>query len=363
MEFNFINLDVGTVVILFLIGFIGGMVSGFIGSGGAFVLTPAMMSLGVPAVVAVASNMAHKFPKALVGAIKRAKFGQVDLKLGLIMGLFAEIGVFIGKEIMIGIRDQYGNLGTDLYVSVVFIIILALFGSMVLKDAFKEKKSHLESDSNNDDIETKKETKLVRWVHSLKIPGTMVYLPSTGKRVSFLVIIPLGFATGLLAASIAVGGFIGVPAMMYVLGVPAIIATATELVVAFVMGLGGTVFYAWEGAVDIRLSMVILFGSLFGLQIGAIGTTYVKEYTVKLIMATIMLVVLFSRLVKTPVYLSQLDIISPLNPIVIKVLDIASYAILMLALLVGAVSIIIALIKGMIESRQPISAASETSKD
>ena len=76
MESYFINLDVGTVVVLFLIGFIGGMVSGFIGSGGAFVLTPAMMSLGVPAVVAVASNMAHKFPKALVGAIKRAKFGH-----------------------------------------------------------------------------------------------------------------------------------------------------------------------------------------------------------------------------------------------------------------------------------------------
>ncbi len=89
---------------------------GFIGSGGAFVLTPAMMSLGVPAIVAVASNMAHKFPKALVGAVKRARFGQVDVKLGLIMGAFAEIGVYVGKNFMTDIRTSFGDTGTDLYV-------------------------------------------------------------------------------------------------------------------------------------------------------------------------------------------------------------------------------------------------------
>jgi len=83
---NFIDLDAANVTFLFIVGFIGGLVSGFIGSGGAFVLTPAMMSIGVPGIVAVATNMCHKFPKALVGAIKRAKYGQVDVKLGLAAG-------------------------------------------------------------------------------------------------------------------------------------------------------------------------------------------------------------------------------------------------------------------------------------
>ena len=64
-------------------------------------------------------------------------------------------------------------------------------------------------------------------------------------------------------------------------------ASATELVVAFVMGAGGSLYYAMDGFVDIRLSMIILAGSLFGIQIGAIGTTYVKDYLVKLVMATI----------------------------------------------------------------------------
>ena len=76
IELNFLNIG-----FLLLVGFIGGLVSGFIGSGGAFVLTPGMMSLGVDGLVAIASNMCHKFPKALVGAYKRYKYGQVDLKL------------------------------------------------------------------------------------------------------------------------------------------------------------------------------------------------------------------------------------------------------------------------------------------
>ena len=93
---NFIPLNALDVTYLLVVGFIGGLVSGFIGSGGAFVLTPAMMSMGVPGIIAVASNICHKFPKALVGSIKRARYGQVDVKLGLVIGVSAEVGVLYG---------------------------------------------------------------------------------------------------------------------------------------------------------------------------------------------------------------------------------------------------------------------------
>ena len=96
---QFIQLDFLSIAFVFIVGFIGGLVSGFIGSGGAFVLTPGMMSLGVPGTVAVASNMCHKFPKALVGAIKRFKYGQVDIKLGLVMAASACVGVQAGIKI------------------------------------------------------------------------------------------------------------------------------------------------------------------------------------------------------------------------------------------------------------------------
>jgi len=349
---SFIELNTTTVVLLFVIGFIGGMVSGFIGSGGAFVLTPAMMSLGAPAIVAVASNMAHKFPKALVGAIKRAKYGQVDLKLGIVMGLFAEAGVFAGKEIMTGIRERFGDTGTDLYVSLIFVIVLGIVGTIVLRDGLRSRHGEHKT--------TAAIPRLASWARSIRIPGTMMRFRSLeGAPVSLLFVAPLGIATGMLAATIAVGGFIGVPAMMYILGVPAMMATATELVVAFVMGMGGSLFYAWEGFVDVRLALIILAGSLFGVQLGAIGTTYVREHTIKFVMGMIMLIVLLSRLFKLPVYLSELGWMPALGATTQQVLTTLSYTTLALALIAGAAAILSALFKGMAEHRRRTAPAAQ----
>src|SRR5512134_1657804 len=337
---NFINLDAITILYLFGVGFVGGLVSGFIGSGGAFVLTPGMMSLGVPGLVAVASNICHKFPKALVGAMKRAKYGQVDVKLGIIMGVSAEAGILYGAHIQESIKRSFGDAGSNLYVSAAFVVVLAIVGGYVLWDAvriYRRGEQHAEE----------KVAALARWVQSLNIPGTMVYFPSIKARVSFLVTIPMGFATGMLAATIAVGGFVGVPSMMYVLGVPSLMASATELVIAFIMGVGGTIKYAWSGFVDIRLAMIILAGSLFGIQLGAIGTTYVKPYMVKVVMGTIMIIVLVSRAIVIPVYLSELQLIGTLDPASAKVLKTVSFYVMVLALVTGAFIVLRALIGGM----------------
>ncbi|MEM9221094.1 MAG: sulfite exporter TauE/SafE family protein [Pseudomonadota bacterium] len=341
---HFVDLDIWLVSVLFVVGFIGGMVSGFIGSGGAFVMTPAMMSLGVPGIVAVASNMCHKFPKALVGAYRRAKFGQVDLRLGLFMGASAEAGVLFGAQLQENIRASFGDAGSNLYVSFAFVLILAIVGTWVLIDTARTFRS-----ANRDQEE--KPNKLALWIRTVHIPYTMVYFPSIRAKVSFLVTIPLGFATGMLAATIAVGGFIGVPAMIYILGVPSVMATATELVIAFVMGLGGTIKYSLAGFVDIRLAMIILAGSLFGLQIGAIGTTYVKPYVIKAVMGGIMMVVLISRLVIMPVYLADLDVFV-LGGGMRRFLEVASFGLMALALFGGAAAILGALLRGMAHARR-----------
>ncbi|RJQ47138.1 MAG: sulfite exporter TauE/SafE family protein [Nitrospiraceae bacterium] len=336
---NFINLDTANIVYLFLVGFVGGLVSGFIGSGGAFVLTPGMMSLGVPGLVAVASNMCHKFPKALVGAIKRAKYGQVDVKLGIVLGISAEAGVLYGAQIQENIKKAFGEAGSNLYVSVAFVVILAVVGTFVLIDALKTYKS------GNTNAE-EKVTKLARWVQSVNIPGTMVYFKSINARVSVLFTIPLGFATGMLAATIAVGGFIGVPSMIYVLGAPSLMASATELVIAFVMGLGGSFKYALSGLVDIRLAMIILAGSLFGIQLGAIGTTYVKPFMIKVVMGVIMVTVLFSRALMVPVYMSQLGMITEIAADTAKMLKSVSFGIMIFALALGAFIVLKAMWQG-----------------
>jgi hypothetical protein len=331
---QFIDLNASSIIFLFIVGFIGGLVSGFIGSGGAFVLTPGMMSLGVPGTVAVASNMCHKFPKALVGAIKRYKYGQVDIKLGLIMGIFAEAGVQIGIMVQRHILEKFGQAGSNLYVSFIFVMVLVIVGSFVMRDAMLMKKSTATTPAGSP---------LARRLQQIEL-WPMITCKTANLRISMWFLVPVALATGMLAATIAVGGFIGVPGLMYIIGATSIVASATELVIAFVMGLGGTLIWAYYGTVDIRLVMIILAGSLFGVQLGAIGTTYVKDYMIKYVMALIMLIVAVSRFFAIPKYLNELHVTS-LSEGSVSLMTQLSFGVMCFALLTGATIILVNLFK------------------
>ncbi|MHC1744756.1 MAG: sulfite exporter TauE/SafE family protein [Syntrophobacteraceae bacterium] len=325
---QFIQLDFLSIFFLFIVGFIGGLVSGFIGSGGAFVLTPGMMSLGVPGTVAVASNMCHKFPKALVGAIKRFKYGQVDIKLGLVMAASAGVGVQVGITIQRMILEKWGQAGSNLYVSLSFVAVLVIVGGYVFRDALKSSKSE----------GPEPVASLAKKLQSIHLPP-MITFKTANLRISLWFTVPVGFATGVLAATIAVGGFIGVPGMIYVLGASGLVSSATELVIAFVMGFAGSVNWAMHGMVDIRLVLLILAGSLLGVQLGAIGTTYVKEHMIKIVMGMIMLIVAVSRALAVPEYLNQLGIIS-ISDFTVSILSRMSFVIMCLALLAGSAIIL-----------------------
>lgn len=336
---HFIDLSTSGILFLFILGFVGGLVSGFIGSGGAFVLTPGMMSMGVPGPIAVASNMCHKFPKALVGAIKRFRYGQVDIKLGVILGISAEIGVQVGIWVQQWILQSWGQAGSDLYVSISFVVVLLVVGTIVYRDAVNLKASGAEEQTSS----------LAKWIQSIEL-WPMINFKRSGIRVSFWFTVPMGFATGMLAATIAVGGFIGVPCMIYLLGLSSMMASASELVIAFVMGLGGSAIWAWHGMVDIRLSLIILGGSLFGIQLGAIGTTYVKDYMVKYVMAVIMLIVAVSRATAMPKYLVQLGVLD-MGEQTIFLLTQFSFWSMCFALGVGAFIILQAMFTGLLRER------------
>ncbi|MGC8659958.1 MAG: sulfite exporter TauE/SafE family protein, partial [Desulfomonilaceae bacterium] len=103
--------------------------------------------------------------------------------------------------------------------------------------------------------------------------------------------------------------------------------------------------WAMHGMVDIRLTLIILAGSLLGVQLGAIGTTYVKENMIKIVMGIIMLIVAASRALAVPQYLNQLQIIS-VNSFTLSILEMVSFATMCLALAIGAVIIIGSMIKG-----------------
>jgi len=335
----FLGITLQRLIALLIVGLVGGLLSGFIGSGGAFVLTPSMMALGVPGAVAVASNMCHKFPKAMVGTYKRYRYGQVDVKLGVTMGVSAIVGVELGIKMQERILETWGSTGSDLYVSFVFVIILAIVGGIVLRDAMR----------NKEEAREEVKPRLALAMQRIKIPPMMNF-KKAGVVLSAWVTVPIGFATGLLAATIAVGGFIGVPGMIYVVGASAMVASATELLVAFIMGMWGSAEWALSGLVDIRLTLLILAASLFGVQLGALGTTYVKDHTIKLVMAAVMLIVAVSRGVKVPVYLAKLNVIS-LSTGTSDVLNLISFWTLILALLVAGGIISSAMIKGIVSAK------------
>jgi len=191
---------------------------------------------------------------------------------------------------------------------------------------------------------------LAEKIAKLNLPP-MIYFKAANRRVSLWLTIPVGLGTGLLAATIAVGGFIGVPGMIYVLGVPAMVASATELVIAFVMGMSGSITWSMGGYVDIRMVLLILAGSLIGVQLGAVGTTYVKEYMIKLVMATIMIIVAVSRGFAIPGYLNELETIK-LGAATIHTLNNISFLTMCFALATGGIIILVNMWKGKREIKQ-----------
>lgn len=282
------------------LGFMGGLLSGFIGSGGAFIMTPGMMGLGVPGIMAVGSNLTHKFGKAMVGAKKHASMGNVDARLAVSMfvALFAgtQTAVMLNKKIF----DMFGTAGSNLYISLAYVIVLSLVCFSMTRD--------IHSTRNPKDQDAGKLT-LAQRIAKLNIPP-MIHFKVANCRVTLWLVLLVGFATGYLAGTIGVGGFIGVPAMIYLIGVPTMIAAGTELMMAIFSGAWGAFQYALSGYVDLRLVLLLYLGSLLGLYIGAITTKVVKEIQIKMVIAVIVGVVAFSRVVAIPAYLKELHVLS-----------------------------------------------------
>jgi len=300
---NFIDISLASALQVVLLGFIGGILSGFIGSGGAFFMTPGMMNLGVDGVIAVASNITHKFGKALVGSRKHAAAGNVDKKLAAFMLGTALIGVQIAVWInsyFKGGGDSHGadqGAGANLYISLVFAVILSAVAVSMLRDILKSQ--------GNGEAGAGPSMKIAEYLSRLNLPP-VIHFSVADTKVSLWVLMVVGVATGYLAGTIGVGGFIGVPAMIYVFGVPTAVATGTELFLAVFMGGYGALSYAYLGFVDLRLTMLLYLGSLVGIHLGVYGVKVVNEKYIRVVTSLITLLCVFSRIIAIPVYLRQL---------------------------------------------------------
>jgi uncharacterized protein len=289
-----------------MLGFIGGVLSGFIGSGGAFFMTPGMMNLGVLGPIAVGSNITHKFGKAIIGSRSHGKMGHVDRKLSVFMLITAAVGiraaVWVMKLLFKGSGDSHAateGAAADLYISLVFVSVLSIVSVSMLRDLMRSRASEVAGPSR----------RIVEALNRLRL-RPLIYFPVADVRVSLWVVLAGGLATGYLAGTIGVGGFVGVPTMIYVFGVSTQVAAGTELYLAIFMGAFGAFNYAMEGMVDFRMVMLLFIGSLVGIHIGAYGTKVVREFVIRMATAMIILLCVVSRLVAIPIYLRHLGYVS-----------------------------------------------------
>jgi uncharacterized membrane protein YfcA len=346
MEHLFITITFAKGIQIILLGFIGGVLSGFIGSGGAFFMTPGMMNLGVQGIIAVGSNITHKFGKALVGSKKHGELGHVDKKLGIFMLITAFLGIRIAVWIsskLFGMSDSHAAEGAaaNLYISVVFVVMLSVVSASMFLDIVRKKS----------DGDSGPSRKIADYLSKLRL-FPMIYFPVADVKISLWVLMAVGLLAGYMAGTIGVGGFVGVPAMIYIFGIPTAVAAGTELFLAMFMGAFGAINYALEGFVDIRLVALLYLGSLLGIYVGTYGTKVVKEQVIRVVTGLIIVLCVISRAIAIPIYLTQLNMISFIDQSYLPALNAVSKYFLYISGISGVGVILYNVVKAYIKKKR-----------
>jgi len=268
-----------SVAPLVMIGFFVGVIGGFFGIGGAFMVTPALNIFGFPMAYAIGTDMAHMIGKSIISTFRHWKFGHVDVMLGLLMILGTTFGVELGARLVMWLTAR-GI--ADPVVRHVFIFLLVSLGLYMLWQYFYANKKSLAEFRLVKDVAG---NGLTDYLQSLNIPP-VIYLKRSGFSISLWIILLVGFITGFFAGFLGVGGgFVRVPALMFVVGVPMKMAVGTDLFEIIISSIYGSFTYALKGTVELYGAMIMLMGAAVGAQIGTIATRYVFGIKMRLYFA------------------------------------------------------------------------------
>jgi uncharacterized membrane protein YfcA len=278
---------VSAVLVTTFVGFglLIGILFGFFGMGGSFLVTPALLVMGYESTTAVASGLAFVFGTSVIATLKHRDLGQVDYKLGVLMIAGTTAGIEVGK---IGLEAlQHVGLA-DTVVSVAYVFLLGGIGLFVTREALTsggglEPDTDEDADAGNDDVPA-----VAQRIQSYRIPPMMKL--RGGFRVSLWMILLVAFVTGLLSGFLGVGGgFIRMPALFYLIGVPVPVAVGTDLFEIVFSGGIGSFLYAQSGAVDLSIVVPLLSGSALGARLGAAATGLVDEEDIKIYFGAMLL--------------------------------------------------------------------------
>jgi uncharacterized membrane protein YfcA len=292
---------------LILLGFTVGVIGGFFGIGGAFMVTPALNVFGFPMAYAIGTDMAHIAGKSIVATAKHRKFGNVDMKLGIIMIIGTAIGIELGAATIMWL-ERIGRV--DAIVRYVYMALLFGLSSYMLYEYIKLTKG---TTGEKKVVSDAGKSALAMKMHNIKIPP-MVYLSVSGFSISIWIILIVAAITGFVAGFLGVGGgFIRMPALMYVIGAPTRVAVGTDLFEVMVSGVYGAFSYAFKGRVELIAAVIMLIGASVGAQFGTLATQYVKGLKIRLYFAVTMMLagvsVIFKHIAGTykAVYSSELN--------------------------------------------------------
>jgi len=259
-------------------GVLIGLLFGFFGMGGSFLVTPALMAMGYSTTTAVASGLAFVFGTSVIATLKHRDLGQVDYKLGVLMIAGTTAGIEVGR---IGLHWLQAQGVADLVVSVAYVGLLGGIGLFVTWTALKGGSGGVSHDvEDGDGVDADDIPDIAKKIQSYRIPPMMSL--AGGITVSLWMILGVAFATGLLSGLLGVGGgFIRMPALFYLVGVPVPIAVGTDLFEIVFSGGIGSFLYALDGAVNLVIVVPLLAGSAFGARLGAAATSIVDEDDIK----------------------------------------------------------------------------------
>ena len=267
-------------LLIVVLGFLVGLLSGMFGVGGGFLTTPLLIFYGIPPTVAVASATTQITGASVSGAMVHMRRGGVDMKMAGVMILGGLFGSFVGAGLF-RLLQSTGQI--DVVIGLLYVLILAWIGGLMLLDSLKSLGYLTVKEAEG-------RPRHNRWVASLpyrwRFHGSGIYISPVAPFA-------LGFVAGTLTVFLGIGGgFILVPAMIYLLGMPARVVIGTSLIMILAVSAVTTMVHAvTTRAVDVVLAALLLVGGVIGAQYGALLTLRVKPDMLRLALAVIILLV------------------------------------------------------------------------
>jgi uncharacterized membrane protein YfcA len=303
MDFN--------ALLLVAIGFCVGTLGGFFGVGGAWIVTPALNIFGFRMALAIGTDLAHIFGKSIIATKKHSGMGNVDWRLGAFSIIASVIGIELGKRMVLAL-ERAGNVGD--VVRWVYMVFLFGLGVYMLYDYVTAMKRIRQEASAGPEAEAAEVTSPAAVKLRRISLAPCVSLPTSGiEQISFWVLFSIFLLTGFLSGFMGVGGgFILLPALIYLVGCPTTVAVGTSLLSVCFMAGYGCFSYSLSGRTELIAAMIMLIGAAIGAQIGVLATRHVRGYGIRLLFAVMILLAGLSVALKQAQSLFDLPVMGTL---------------------------------------------------